>query len=68
VIPNLCDAQVKDGVVRIHEPHFKGRAFFNFKNYHIVDYNLFYLSIRQNAIDRVNQYFVKSNNAEKKIR
>ncbi len=52
-IANICDAQVGDGVLRIHEPRFPGRLFFNFKNYHIVDYNLFYFNIRENAINRV---------------
>ncbi len=57
VIDHLCDAQVEDGVLRINKPHFRGRAFFNFKNYHIVDYNLFYFNIRENAINRTNNYF-----------
>jgi len=52
VIPGLCDAQVLDGVVRINKPHFPGSAFYNLKNYHIVDYNLFYSNIRENAILR----------------
>ena len=59
VIKNICDAQVKDGVLRIHEPRFRGRAFFNFKNYHIVDYNLFYFNVRENAINRTRNYFEK---------
>ncbi|HMT27999.1 MAG TPA: DUF3089 domain-containing protein, partial [Bacteroidia bacterium] len=57
VIDKICDAQVKDGVLRIHEPRFRGRAFFNFKNYHIVDYNLFYFNVRENAINRTRNYF-----------
>lgn len=56
VIPRLSDAQVQDGVLRIHKPHFPGRIFFNFKNYHIVDYNLFYFNIRDNARDRVRMF------------
>lgn len=60
VIKHVCDAQVKDGVLRIHEPRFRGRAFFNFKNYHIVDYNLFYLNVRENAINRTEKYFLKN--------
>lgn len=60
VIYKLSDAQVEDGVLRINRPHFRGRIFFYFKNYHIVDYNLFYFNIRENAINRVQQYFKKS--------
>ena len=52
VIPELCDAQVLDGVVRISKPHFTGSVFYNIQNYHIVDYNLFYTNIRENAILR----------------
>jgi len=49
IIPGLSDAQVLDGVVRISKPHFFGSFLFHFKNYHIVDYNLFYVNIRENA-------------------
>jgi len=56
VIPQLSDAQVKDGVLRINKPNFPGTMFFNFKNYHIVDYNLFYFNIRNNARDRVRMF------------
>jgi hypothetical protein len=59
VIPKICDAQVLDGVLRISEPHFAGRIFFNFKNYHIVDYNLFYFNIRENARKRVDSFLKK---------
>jgi hypothetical protein len=59
IIPELCDAQVGDGVLRINKPNFRGKAFLRIKNYHIADYNLFYLNIRENAILRVNE-FLKS--------
>ncbi len=60
IIPKLSDAQVADGVVRINKPHFFGNTFFNFKNYHIVDYNLFYINIRENAQLRVKSYLKKN--------
>ncbi len=56
VIPRLTDARVLNGVLRIHKPHFPGKIFVNFKNYHIVDYNLFYLNIRENAQQRVKKF------------
>jgi len=62
VIENICDAQVQDGVLRIHEPSFRGKTFFNIKNYHIVDYNLFYFNVRENAERRVKRYFEKNGN------
>jgi hypothetical protein len=52
----LSDAFVQDGVLRINKPHFTGKAFFNFTNYHIVDYNLFYFNIRENAATRVKMF------------
>jgi hypothetical protein len=35
---------------------FKGSAFFVQKNYHIGDFNLFYLDVRENAINRLNTW------------
>lgn len=56
VIPNIADAQVKDGVLRINKPHFFFSPLFKYNNYHIVDYNLFYMNIRENAQLRVKKY------------
>ena len=56
VIPGLCDAQVLDGVVRINRPHFFFSPFFKYNNYHIVDYNLFYLNIKENVQLRVKSF------------
>jgi len=56
VIPNISDGQVKDGVLRINKPHFFFSPLFDYKNYHIVDYNLFYMNIRENAQLRVKKY------------
>jgi len=56
IIPNLSDAQVKDGVLRINKPHFFFSPLFSYNNYHIVDYNLFYMNIRENAQLRVKKF------------
>lgn len=61
IIPGVSDAQVADGVLRINKPKFKGSFLFKFNNYHIVDYNLFYLSIRENANNRVEKFIEKNN-------
>jgi hypothetical protein len=63
VIPSFSDAQVKDGVVRINKPRFFFSPFFNYKNYHIVDYNLFYMNIRENAQLRVKKFLEKDREA-----
>ncbi|MFM8949585.1 MAG: DUF3089 domain-containing protein [Bacteroidota bacterium] len=56
VYSNVCDAQVLDGVVRISRPRFPGSFLYRLKNYHIVDYNLFYLSIRENSLLRTRMF------------
>jgi len=56
IIPHLSDAQVLDGVVRIDKPHFFLTPFFRYTNYHIVDYNLFYMNIRENAQLRAKKF------------
>ncbi len=66
IIPHISDAQVKDGVVRIDRPHFFLTPFFRYTNYHIVDYNLFYMNIRENAQLRVRKYLEQKGEAEKK--
>lgn len=66
VIPHLSDAQVLDGVVRIHKPHFLLSPFFNYVNYHIVDYNLFYMNIRENAQLRARKFLERKREALQK--
>jgi hypothetical protein len=60
IIPKLCDAQVGDGVLRINKPNFKGSKLINIKNYHIADYNLFYLNVRENTTNRTNLFLVNA--------
>lgn len=52
IIPGLCDAAIADGVLRINRPNFPGSIFLTMKNYHIADYNLFYMNLNENAILR----------------
>lgn len=52
----VSDAQVLDGVVRISNPRFPGSFLYRLKNYHIVDYNLFYMNIRENAVLRTRMF------------
>lgn len=57
----VCGAQVADNVLWVEKPHdFPGSFFFWTKNYHIADYNLFYLSIRENARMRVDAFLAKA--------
>lgn len=59
VIPEACDATVDRTILRIHKPDVRGKVFLSIKNYHKVDYNLFYMNVRTNAVQRVNAYLRK---------
>ncbi len=56
----LVDAQVHQGVLWVNKPKFFGSAFVKMKNYHIADFNLFYVNVRENAILRVKEYLKKN--------
>lgn len=56
----LSDAQVHDGVLWVTKPKFFGSAFIKMKNYHIADFNLFYVNIRENAILRAERFLEKN--------
>lgn len=60
VIPNVAAAYNHKGVLWTPKPKFFGNFLYNTKNYHIADYNLFYMSVRKNAMDRALQF---SNNS-----
>jgi hypothetical protein len=55
--PNLVSARCKDGALYISKPpkSYQDRAI-PFGNYHNVDYNLVWMNLRQNAIERVAAY------------
>ena len=56
VMVNYLDTKIENGFVYIEKP--KGKLFnATGKNYHLYDYNLFYLNIGANACDRLNSYF-----------
>ncbi len=63
VYENIIDAQVNEslGILWITKPKRPLRLrFFPSKNFHIGDYNLFYLNVRENAVERVNSYLEAS--------
>jgi len=56
--PGICDAKIQGGLLWIHKPNKRG--YFRIgKNYHVCDYNLFYVSIRENAALRIQSFFEK---------
>lgn len=61
VIPGLVHAQVHGNVLWVNKPQFFGSVFLTMKNYHIADYNLFYMNIRENVETRIRSFFKKQN-------
>ncbi len=55
--PGLTDAQVHGNILWSSKPKFFGNIFLTFKNYHIVDYNLFYSNIREDVERRIGYYW-----------
>ncbi len=59
LIPHVNDAQVHEDLLWISRPKFRGSRFYKSQNYHIGDYNLFYLNIRENLDQRVRAFKAK---------
>lgn len=56
LIPHAAGATVHNGVLWTPKPHFFGSIFLKGTNYHIADYNFYYLSVRQNAQLRIDSF------------
>jgi hypothetical protein len=56
--PRLCSAQIiaKDGILWTDKPKFFGSFLLKTNNYHIADFNFYYLNVRENAQNRVATY------------
>jgi hypothetical protein len=59
VRPQICDAKVKNTILWVHRPRFPGSRLIKNPNYHIGDYNLFYMDVRINASLRLKSYLSK---------
>jgi hypothetical protein len=62
VIPKVAGAVNHGGVLWTPRPKFFGNILFNTNNYHIADYNFYYMSVRKNAADRATQFLSQSDN------
>ncbi len=49
VYPQFADAEVHQGILLCSKPKFKGSVLFTRKNYHIGDFNIYYMDVRENA-------------------
>ena len=56
---NIADAKISSNSLWTHKPRRKG-YFRNGKNYHVADYNLFWMNIRENVKLRIDSYFEKN--------
>ena len=61
-VPEIVSAQCKDGVLWISSPEGDGYSYMPMgsDNYHIYDYNLFYMNIRRNVEKRVEAYLART--------
>ncbi|WP_052334008.1 DUF3089 domain-containing protein [Neolewinella persica] len=55
-LPELVWAERRGAGLFTNKPKFFGDILFNTKNYHVGDYNLFWLNIRENAVQRVTAF------------
>lgn len=62
VRPGLADAQVSNGFLWTHKPRFPGSILLWKRNYHIADFNFYYVNVRENAALRVKKYMEAENN------
>lgn len=59
LVPHLSDAQCHGGMLWIRKPHVRGRALvylFYPKRWHVADYNLFWMNVRENVAQRVESF------------
>ena len=56
---HVADANIHNGILWTRKPKFFGNIFYNSKNYHVADFNLYYVSVRENVQQRINAYWKK---------
>lgn len=57
VLRQIMDAQVHQSILWANKPKFPGSIFFLRRNYHVGDFNLFYLDVRENVKTRVGAFW-----------
>lgn len=57
IVPGIVSAEVHGNILWASRPKFFGNIFLTAKNYHIADYNLFYVNIRENVNRRIISFF-----------
>ena len=57
--PGLVDAEVHKNVLWVRKPKFPWSFLFRMRNYHVADYNFFWMNMRENAAFRSRQFLTK---------
>ena len=57
VYKKTTDAQIHENVIWVRKPKFPWSFLYSAKNYHIGDLNLYYMNVRENIGQRINNYF-----------
>lgn len=55
--PGMSGAQIHKNILWVDKPKFNGSFFYIFPNYHVGDFNIFYMNVRQNAIQRLASFW-----------
>ena len=56
LISHTQSARVEGNALWISRPRFPGGIFYRTKNYHVGDYNLFYMNVREDVARRIRYY------------
>lgn len=56
IIKKVTNASINGNVLWSDKPHFFGNILYNTKNYHIGDFNLYYLNVRENVAIRAKRF------------
>mgnify|MGYP000889278684 CR=1 FL=1 len=54
--PEISNGRLHNGMLWIGRPNIFGASLLQMENYHIGDYNIFYINVRENAVLRVQNY------------
>ena len=57
VFYQIVDAQINNGILWANKPKFPGSFLFSRENYHIADFNFYYINVRENAQRRVSAFW-----------
>lgn len=56
-VSGMVGAEIYKGILWVDKPKFKGSFFYPFSNFHRGDFNIFYVDVRENALQRLNAFW-----------